>query len=59
MMIPDNRFTRGLIIGGIIGATIGGMMNNRQTYRMRRKFMRAGKNFVKRGGIVDTLTDLF
>lgn len=56
----NNNFTRGLILGGIIGATIGGMMNRDQSYRMRRKIMRAGRNaFSRRNGIVDAIMDMF
>lgn len=54
----NNKFTNGLIIGGIIGATIG-MMNKDQTYRWRRKIMRAGRNAVRRNGLIDAIADLF
>lgn len=47
----NRGFTRGLIIGSIIGAAASmmmepGMMNNRN----RRKMMRNGKNFVRNSG---------
>ncbi len=59
MMMRTNKFTRGMILGGIIGATIGGMMSNGQTNRMRRKLMRAGRSFMKRNGVMNMITDLF
>ncbi len=59
MLMRTNKFTRGLIVGGIIGATIGGMMNNGQTNRMRRNLMKAGRNFMRRNGVMDMITDLF
>ncbi len=56
----NDRFTRGLIIGGIIGATVSGMMNRGDTFKWRKKMMRAGKNaFTHRNGIVDAILDLF
>lgn len=59
MITRTSRFTRGLIIGGIIGATVG-IMNNGQVRRMRRRIMRAGRNVMNRGnGIIGAITDLF
>lgn len=53
------RFTRGLIIGGIIGAAVG-MMNNGQNYRLRRKVVKAGRNvWNRKSGLIDAITDLF
>ena len=55
----NNAFTTGLIVGSIIGATVG-MMNKDNNFRMKRKLMRAGRSVINgRKGIVDALTDLF
>lgn len=54
-----NRFARGLIVGSLIGATIG-MMNKGQTYGWQRKMMRAGRNaFSRRNGLMSIISDLF
>ena len=59
MITRSSRFTSGLIIGGLIGATVG-MMNSGQANRMRRKFTRASRNVMsRRNGIVGAIADLF
>jgi len=55
----NNTFTRGLIIGGIIGATVG-MMRKDNNFRMKRRLKRVGRSVINgRKGIVDVITDLF
>jgi hypothetical protein len=55
----NNRFTRGLIIGGIIGASVS-MMNNGSVHRMRRQVMRMGRNmFGRRNPLVRAIDNLF
>lgn len=58
-MLRSSRFTSGLIIGGIIGATVG-VMNSGNANRMKRRIARAGRNVMNRGnGIVGAIADLF
>lgn len=56
-----NGFAKGLIIGGLIGASIsmamspGGMKN-----KTRKKLMRAGRNMMRRpGNIISDMIDVF
>jgi len=59
MITRNTRFTSGLIIGGLIGATVG-MMNSGQANRMRRKISRASRSVMsRRNGIVGAIADLF
>lgn len=59
MILRSGRFTSGLIIGGLIGATVG-IMNSGQANRMRRRIVRASRNVMNRGnGIVGAIADLF
>ncbi len=48
-----NGFTKGLLIGGIIGASIS-MMSNSDMMRPgnRRKMMKAGKMLLRRSGSI-------
>lgn len=55
----NNTLTRGIIVGSIVGASIGGMMARNPTFRWQRRVMRAGKNFMKRNGVVDIISDMF
>lgn len=54
-------FTKGLLIGSIIGASISmmmepGMMNN----RTRRKMMKSGRNLIRKSGnIIGDVVELF
>ncbi|HEY9063201.1 MAG TPA: YtxH domain-containing protein [Pseudobacteroides sp.] len=44
-------FTRGLVIGGLIGASIGMIKNSDMMKpRSRRRMMRAGRNMIRRTG---------
>jgi len=52
-------FTRGMIVGGIIGASIGGMVSRTPQYRWRKNMVKAGRNFMRRNGIADLISDMF
>jgi len=44
-------FTKGLIIGGLIGTSIGMMMGpDMMKSRTRKKLMRNGRNMIRRSG---------
>jgi len=59
MIVRSSRFTSGLIIGGMIGATVG-IMNSGQASRMRRRLSRASRSVMNRGnGIFGAIADLF
>lgn len=54
-------FTRGLVIGGLIGASIGMIKNSDMMKpRSRRRMMRTGRNMIRRtshalGDVIDLL----
>jgi hypothetical protein len=54
-------FTRGLVLGGLIGASIGIMKNSDMMKpRSRRRMMRTGRNMIRRtshalGDVIDLL----
>ncbi|MCX8129135.1 MAG: YtxH domain-containing protein [Clostridia bacterium] len=54
-------FTRGMIIGSIIGASVSMMVNpDMMKSRGRRKMMRNGKNILRKSGnIIGDVVDLF
>jgi len=54
-------FARGLIIGGIIGATISAMANSDMMGRGgRRRISRSGRNILRKSGnLVEDVIDLF
>jgi gas vesicle protein len=55
------RFTRGLLIGGLIGASIS-MLSNPQGMKNRnnRRMMRTGRNLLRKSGnVVEDVIDLF
>jgi len=56
-----NGFIRGIIIGGLIAASIGLAMNNDlMSSRARKKMMKSGKKFLKRtGGMVNDIVGVF
>jgi len=59
MMFRSSRFTSGLIVGGIIGATVG-VMNRGQANKMRRRITRTSRNIMnRRNGIVSAIADWF
>ncbi len=46
-----NGFTRGLIVGSIVGASLSMMMETgRMKGRGRRKMMNTGRNFMRQSG---------
>ncbi|HHW48937.1 MAG TPA: YtxH domain-containing protein [Clostridiaceae bacterium] len=54
-------FRKGLIIGGLIGASIGMMMGPEvMNSRTRKKMMRSGRNMLRRSGnIISDVIELF
>lgn len=59
MIFREFSFTKGVIVGGLLGAAVS-VMGDRRTYRMRRRIMRAGRNLMSRGnGLYKAVTDLF
>ncbi|MGE5327907.1 MAG: YtxH domain-containing protein [Deltaproteobacteria bacterium] len=59
MIVRSSRFTSGLIIGGLLGATVGAM-NSKNASRMRRRITRASRNVMHRGNnIVGAIADWF
>ncbi|MCX7745345.1 MAG: YtxH domain-containing protein [Clostridia bacterium] len=57
----NGGFTKGLIVGGIIGASVSMMSGqNRMKGRTKRKMMRAGRNLLKRSGnILGDVVEMF
>lgn len=57
----QSGFTKGLLIGGLIGASISMMSNSDMMKpRTRRRMMRAGRTLLKRsGGILGDVVDIF
>ncbi len=55
-----NGFTKGLLIGSIIGASVSVMANtDMMRSGNRRKMMRAGKTFIRRSGsILGSVADI-
>ena len=48
-----SSFTRDLIVGSIIGASVSMMMNpDMMKNRSRRRMMRTGKDFLKKSGSI-------
>lgn len=54
-------FTKGLVIGSIIGASVSMMMNNdAMRPRTKKKMIRAGRTLLRRsGGIISDVVDVF
>jgi len=57
----QGNFTKGLIIGSIVGASISMIMNSdMMNGRAKRKMMRTGKNFIRKSGnIIGDVIDVF
>lgn len=54
-----NRFMRGLLMGGMIGAAATMMMSPNMSTRNRRKMMRTGRRVIGRAAnIIDDVRDL-
>lgn len=56
----NNGFTKGLLVGSIIGASISMMMNpDMMAGRNRKKMMRNGRSFLRRSGhIIGDVVDM-
>lgn len=56
-----NGFTKGLLIGSILGTSIGIMMDTGMVKkRNKRKMLRAGRNFLRRtGNIISDVVEAF
>jgi len=54
-------FTRGMIVGGLIGASVSMMANSEMlSGRSKNKMMRSGKQFLRKSGhIVGDVVDMF
>jgi hypothetical protein len=54
-------FTKGLVVGSIIGASVSMMMNSDfMKPRTRKRMMRTGRTILKRsGGILGDVVDIF
>ena len=54
-------FSRGLLIGGLIGATVSLMSNSgNEKTRKSRRVLRAGRNLIRKSGsVVEDVVDLF
>ena len=56
----QNGFTRGLLVGGIIGASIMMMNPDFMSSRNKRRMMRTGRNLLRRSGsMVGDIMDVF
>lgn len=58
----NGGFTRGLVIGSIIGASVSIIMNNNDMMRPRnrKRMMRAGKTLLRKSsGIIGDVVDAF
>jgi len=57
----QNNFTKGMLIGSIIGASISMMMNSEMMNpKARKRMMKTGRTFLKRsGGIIGDVVDIF
>jgi len=57
----NNGFTKGLIIGSVIGASISMIMGPEMMKgRTRRRMMKEGRNLLRRsGGIIGDLVEAF
>ncbi|MCX7710328.1 MAG: YtxH domain-containing protein [Clostridia bacterium] len=57
----QNGFTRGLIVGSIIGASVSMMMNpDMMKNRSKRRMMRNSRNFLRKSGhIIGDVMEMF
>ncbi len=57
----NGGFTRGLVVGSIIGASVSIIMNNDMMRpRNRRKMLRTGRTLLRKsGGIISDVVDAF
>jgi len=56
-----NGFMKGVMVGGLVAASIGFMMNSEMlSGRTKRKMIRSGRNFLRKSGnIMSEVADLF
>jgi gas vesicle protein len=56
-----NGFMKGVMVGGIVAASIGFMMNSdMMSGRTKRKMIRGGKNLLRKtGSVISDVADLF
>lgn len=56
-----SNFTRGLLVGGLVGASVSMMMNSdRLKGRNRKRLVRNGRSLLRKSGnIVGDVVDLF
>ncbi|HHV60043.1 MAG TPA: YtxH domain-containing protein [Clostridiaceae bacterium] len=55
-----NNFTRGLILGGIIGATVSMAVGPEMNARTRKRWIKNGRYLLRRSGtIVNDIVDMF
>lgn len=56
-----NGFMKGMMVGGIVAASIGFMMNSdMMSGRTKRKMIRGGKNLLRKtGSVISDVADLF
>lgn len=59
--VMRSGFTRGLLIGGLIGASMSMFSNNDgMRTRKNRRMMKVGKSFLRRSGnVVEDVIDMF
>lgn len=57
----QNGFVKGVVVGGIVAASVSMMMNSDMAKpRTRRRMMRNGKSFLKRSSnIISDVADIF
>ena len=57
----QSGFTRGLVIGSIVGASVSMMMNSEtMNSRKKRKMMRGGRDLLRRSGsIIGEVVSMF
>lgn len=57
----QNGFVKGVVIGGIVAASVSMMMNSEMIKpRSKRRMMRSGKSFLRRSSnIIGDMADMF
>ncbi|MGE5615148.1 MAG: YtxH domain-containing protein [Bacillota bacterium] len=55
----QKSFVKGVIVGGLLAASVGMMMNSDMA-GARRRMMRNGRNFLRKsGGFINNVVDMF
>lgn len=44
----NGNFTKGLIIGGLVGVSLNMLSNNMKDPKVRRRMMKPGRNFMRK-----------